>query len=410
MKDREMTNYIHRIYAQEEASINLIASENIMHPEVKRIYVWERTTKYCEGYGKKRYYSGCTTYNQIEELTKKRALQLFGLSENVWDVIVQPYSGSIANLAIYAGCLGKDGSICALDMMAGGHISHGSKASITSSIFLVHTYGLTHTYDIDYVSLENIVKQKKPHMIVSGASAFPGALSFSKIGRIAKKYKSIHMADISHYAGLISANLYPSPFPHADIVMTTTHKTLWGPRGACIFVRKKSGYHEAIMKSVFPGIQGGPHMDTIAAMGTGFLVAKKSSSYYTRVVKNADILYKTLQERGCDVLGRTKSHLVLLSLRNTSYTGKEAQDMLEHVGILSNKNIIQGDRSPFHPSGIRFGTYAITSRGIKEKDMMMLAETIADLLEKKISRKEGKRRVKIITKNYLPLGRNIHNS
>ncbi len=405
MKDTEMRKRIRRIYTQEETSLNLIASENSMHPEVKHIHGWERITKYCEGYGTKRYYSGCEAYNDIEELTKKRALQLFGLSEDTWDVIVQPYSGSIANLAIYMGCLGKNGSICALDMMAGGHLSHGSKASITSSLFSVYPYGLTDSYDIDYVSLETIAKKEKPRIIVSGASAFPGAISFSKIGKIAKTYGSIHMADISHYAGLISAGLYPSPFPHADIVMSTTHKTLWGPRGACIFVKKKSGYTELIMKSVFPGIQGGPHMDVIAAMGTGFLVAKKSSRYYKRVIENADILYRTLHQRGCHVLGKTQSHMVLVSLDNTTYTGTEAQDILENIGILSNKNMIQGDSSPLRPLGIRFGTYAITQRNIRTKEMKLVAETIADILQKKISRKEGKKRVSFIMTKLTPLER-----
>lgn len=398
-----MKRYIRRIYAQEEKSLNLIASENIMAKEVREVYGWERTTKYCEGYGVNRYYSGCREYNHIEETTKRRALSLFKLSEKKWDSIVQPYSGSIANFAIYAGCLEKGDALCGLDISAGGHLSHGSKASNTSKLFKTYYYGVTDKYDIDYGAIERIVKKERPKMIISGASAFPGKISFKRIGEIAKKYNSIHLADISHYAGLASAGMYPSPFPYADIVMTTTHKTLQGPRGACIFIKKESGLYQKIAKSLFPGTQGGPHMNTIAAIGTGLLLAKNKKGYYKQVVANAKILKKTLEEKGLTTLGKTDSHMVLMSLKNTPYNGKEAQEVLESIGILSNGNMIYGDDSPQKPSGIRFGTYALTARGAKEKDMIEIGSLISDLLQKKTAKNLAKKKVQNILRNLKSL-------
>ena len=393
--------------AQEEKrqamTLDFIASENYMPASVRRFMGSVLAHKYAEGYPGRRYYPGCGIVDEVEQETQRRALDLFSLSARAWGVNVQPYSGSIANLAVYAALLKPGDTVLAPALAAGGHLSHGSKASFSSKIFSFVSYGIDDAYHIDYHALRRLVLEHRPRLIISGASAYPFRIDFKKIGLLAKEVGAIHMADVSHYAGLISAKQYPTPFLYADVVMSTTHKSLFGPRGAMLFFRKQ--YEAAIQKAVFPGLQGGPHMHTIAAIGEGLSYAKKHKSYYQQVMRNAARMAQQLSKQGLPLIGSgTQSHQVLVHTAPMGMHGDQAQELLERMGILANKNMIASDVSPQSPSAIRLGTYAVTARGMKEREIDRIAEIIAITIRTGVVSAENIKTVVALCKKF-PLPR-----
>jgi glycine hydroxymethyltransferase len=392
--DKKLSFLVEKEIERQNNQIDLIASENEAPGAVLELLGSRLTNKYTEGYPKRRYYPGGFYYDKIEELACKRALKLFSLSSNDWHVNVQSYSGAIANLEVYLSILKPSDTILSMSLSSGGHLSHGSKASFVSKFFNIVNYGVDENYNISYSEIEFLAKKTKPKLIISGASAYPKAIDFKCIGEIAKKVGAYHLSDISHYAGLISAKLYPSPFEFADFVTTTTHKSLFGPRAAIIFanknssVAKKNGVDLAavIDKAVFPGLQGGPHNNTIAALASGFLLASKAKRYYRQVIRNSKALMEEMKKEGFDIVGGdTDSHMFLVRVSKFGIDGAEAEKKLERVGILANRNLIFGDSSALKPSAIRIGTYAVTSRGMKEKEMKIIAQIIGDVLIRKIS-------------------------
>lgn len=399
INDSQVSTILAREKKRQEQTINLIASEAYIPPSALSFLGSVFTNKYGEGYPHKRYYPGCAQYDSLEELCYKRALDLFHLSPNAWSVNVQAYSGSVANLALYHAFMKPGDTLLALDLSAGGHLSHGSKANISSHIYKVVSYGVTKSYRIDYKQLASLALQHKPKVIVSGASAYPFAIDFKKIGAIAKKVGAIHIADISHYAGLVSAGAYPSPFPHADAVMTTTHKSLFSGRGALIFVKKK--YEALLNKAVFPGMQGGPHYNAMASIAYGLLFAKRSAHYYKNVVRNAHALVETFLSHGIPCVGGgTESHMFLLRVADIGLTGGEVETLLECVGITANRNMIFGDESPSRASAVRIGTYAVTMRGMNTRDMKRLGDLIVSILRKTKSEKDLRADVATFCKKF----------
>lgn len=389
---------------RQKNTIDLIASENYAPKGVLDLLGSELVNKYSEGYPSKRYYPGNEIYDKIELLAQKRALNLFGLSPEKWHVNVQPYSGAVANLAVYFSVLKPGNRILSMNLNSGGHLSHGSRASLSGKCLDVTNYGVNEDYDISYSEIEFLAKKTMPQMIVSGASAYPKKIDFDRIGKIARKVSAYHLADISHYAGLISAGLYPSPFESADFVMTTTHKSLFGPRAAIIFVNKlsvlagknKIDLAHALDKAVFPGIQGGPHNNAIAAVAYGLKIASSSESkkYYSQVAENSKILCEEMKKVGFEIVGgKTESHMFLVKTNSLGINGFEAEKMLEEAGILANRNMIAGDSSPLRPSAIRIGTYAVTARGMKGEEMKIISGFINKILMKKESSKKIKKEV-----------------
>lgn len=409
-KDKELKRVLLEEEKRQKNSIDLIASENIAPEEVLNLLGSCLTNKYSEGYPEKRYYPGNENYDKIEEIAKKRALKLFGLSSKDWHVNVQAYSGAIANLAVYFSVLKPGDKILSMALSSGGHLSHGSKASFTGKLFDVHNYKVNENYDINYEQIEKIALEKKPKMIVSGFSAYPKKVDFKKIGEIAKKIGAFHLADISHIAGLVSSKMHPSPFPFADFIMTTTQKSLFGPRGAIIFVNKNSKFAKKekidlaslLDKAVFPGLQGGPHNNNIAAIASGLLISSsgESKKYFCQVVKNAKRLSGELANYGFDIVGGgTNTHLFLVDASIIG-GGFEAEKILEKAGILANRNSISKDSSPFYPSAIRIGTYSVTSRGMGEKEMKKIAEFIYRVLIKKEDPLRIKKEIEIFLKSF----------
>lgn len=377
-------------------TINLIPSENYPSKAVLEAMATILISKYSEGYPGKRYYAGNEIYDQIELLAQKRAREIFGLSGN-WHVNVQPYSGTPANLAVYLGLLNFGNLIMGMTLSHGGHLSHGHKVSFSGRAYKVIQYGVDlKTGKIDYDEVRKLAKKHKPKLIISGFTAYPRKINFRKFHQIAKEVGAISMADISHIAGLIVAGLHPSPFPFTDIVTTTTHKTLRGPRGAIIICKKQ--FAKAIDRAVFPGIQGGPHNNVIAAKLVCFEEAKKPvfKKYQEQIVKNAKVLAQELKKYGFNLIsGGTDNHLILVDLQNKNITGKEAEKRLEEAGIIVNRNTIPGDsRKPFDPSGIRLGTPAVTTKGMKEKEMRKIAEWINEVISNKKKAEEVKKKIK----------------
>ena len=398
-QDFQISEFIKEQQQIEEGQINLIASESYAPQEVLDAVGSIFTDKYSEGYPSKRYYPGNEIHDKLELLVQKRALDLFKLSSKVWGVNVQPYSGAIANSEIYSALLEPGDTILALDLSAGGHLSHGSRASITSKWYTIYHYGVDTNYRINYAQLEKLALQHKPKLIISGASAYPFRIDFKKIGSIAKKVGALHLADISHYAGLISAGVYPSPFLYADVVMSTTHKSLFGPRGAIIWSRALIA--KKIDRAVFPGMQGGPHINTIAGIGVGLGIAKKSKAYYARVAQNAKSLSAAFKELGGAVVGGgTESHMILLNTRSFGLHGGEVEYILEQVGILANRNTIAGDVSVQEPSAIRMGTYAVTQRGMKSKQMNQIAMLIYKVVSGEENILHAQQIVRKLTKDF----------
>jgi glycine hydroxymethyltransferase len=355
--------------------LELIASENFVSPAVMSAMGSHLTNKYAEGYPGKRYYGGCEFVDIVENLAIERAKAIFGADH----ANVQPHSGAQANTAVYFAMLQPGDTIMGMNLAHGGHLTHGSPVNISGKYFRIVPYGVDlETGYIDYDQLLNLAKEHKPRMIVAGASAYPRTIDFQKFREIADEVGAYLMVDMAHIAGLVAAGLHPNPVPYADFVTTTTHKTLRGPRGGMILC--KEAYAKAVDKAIFPGTQGGPLMHVIAAKAVSFKEAMEPSfkEYQNQIVKNAAALAEGLMEEGMQLVsGGTDNHLMLVDLRKQNVTGKDAEKLLDKVRITANKNTIPNDpQSPFVTSGIRLGTPAVTTRGMKEADMKQIAKAI----------------------------------
>lgn len=410
MKDKQIERLIKAERVRQKKVINLIASENYVSKDVLAALGSELTNKYAEGYSSYRYYGGNEISDRIENLCKSRALKLFDLKEDEWAVNVQALSGSPANLAVYLALVPPGGKIMGLSLDHGGHLTHGHKVSATGKFWTQIPYGVDRkTEQLDYEELKKIAIANKPEVIVAGYTAYPRIVDWQKFRPIADACGAIFMVDMSHLAGLVAGGVYPSPFKYADVVTTTTHKTLRGPRSALIFSRKILARRllagatvgkgnasikqaprlisELIDKAVFPGLQGGPHLNQIAAVAVALAEAAKPEfkKYARQVVKNAQVLAAELTRFGWRlVAGGTDTHLILVDVwrGGVGIGGKEASERLEKAGIIVNKNTIPFDgRSPTDPSGIRLGTAAETTRGKKEKDFVAIAEKIDQILK-----------------------------
>ncbi|MEK7553008.1 MAG: serine hydroxymethyltransferase [Patescibacteria group bacterium] len=397
MLDKPIERLIKAERGRQKRVINLIASENYVSKDVLTALGSELTNKYAEGYSGRRYYGGNKIVDQIEELCQARALKLFGLKSSDWAVNVQPLSGSPANLAVYLGLVPRGAKIMGLALDHGGHLTHGHKVSITGQFWSPVYYGVNRqTEQLDYAAIGALAAREKPALIVAGYTAYPRIIDWQKFRTIADTVGAILLVDLSHLAGLVAGRVYPSPFPFADVVTTTTHKTLRGPRSALIFSKIDAReLNKKIDKAVFPGLQGGPHLNQIAAVAVTLKEASTSAfkKYARQVVKNAKVLAKELSRGGFRlVTGGTDSHLLLVDTwqDGRGLSGKVASDLLEQHGIIVNKNNIPFDtRSPVDPSGIRVGTAAETTRGRKEKDMISIARRINRILNSQL--KNGQR-------------------
>ncbi|NLC62482.1 MAG: serine hydroxymethyltransferase [Thermoanaerobacterales bacterium] len=378
--DPEVAEAIEKETTRQRSRLELIASENFTSKAVMMAQGSLLTNKYAEGYPGRRYYGGCEYVDIVEELAIKRAKDLFGAGH----ANVQPHSGSQANFAVYFAMLEIGDTVLGMDLSHGGHLTHGSKVNISGKYFNFIPYGVSkETKLLDYDKVEALASQHKPKMIVAGASAYPRVINFQRLSQIAKKTGAYLMVDMAHIAGLVAAGLHPNPVPFADFVTTTTHKTLRGPRGGLILCREE--YAKAIDKAVFPGIQGGPLMHVIAAKAVCFKEAatEEFKQYQEQVVKNAIALSNALTKKGYDIVsGGTDNHLILVDLRSKRLTGKKAEKLLEGAGITVNKNTIPFDpEKPNIASGIRLGTPAVTSRGMKEQEMKKIADLIDEALD-----------------------------
>lgn len=391
MKDKQIKKLMDAECKRQKKVVNLIASENYVSNDVLEALGSELTNKYAEGYPAHRYYGGNEIMDKIENLAKERALSLFKLNQDKWAVNVQPLSGSPANVAVYLALVPPQGKIMGMSLSHGGHLTHGHKVSISGKMWMQVPYGVDlKTEQLNYDELKQIASREKPNLIVTGFTAYPRVIDFKKFREIADLCKAYLMVDMSHFAGLVAGGAYPSPFPYADIVTTTVHKTLRGPRAAMIFSRKdERGLHVKIDKAVFPGMQGGPHLNQIAAVAVALKEAMAPSfkKYAEQVVKNAKVLADELGKLGWRIVSDgTDSHLLLVDvwMAGKGIGGKEASDRLEKAGIIVNKNTIPNDaRSPVDPSGIRLGSAAETTRGKKEKDFREIAREIDKILRQK---------------------------
>jgi len=395
----EVYELIQKEIKRQEETLNLIPSENYVSPAVLEATASVFTNKYVEGYPGKRYYPGCQFADQLEILCSQKAKEVFNLDKN-WKVHPQPLSGSPANLAIYFGLLEPGEKILSMELTHGGHLSHGYKVHISSKFWSAIHYRVNKNGFIDYDEIEEIAQREKPKIIISGATAYPRIIDFKRFGEIAKRVGAYHLADVSHIAGLIAAGIHPSPFEYADVVMTTTHKTLRGPRSAIIFVRKE--IYDKIRRAVFPGIQGGSHQHIICAKTVAFFEALKPEfkEYQKQIVKNAKVLADELIKYGFNLLsGGTDNHLILINLRGV-IDASLAEGLLEKANILANRNSVPGDESPFKPTGLRLGTPAVTSRGMKENEMKLIAQWIYRILIKKEDSEEIKYKVIDLCKKF----------
>jgi glycine hydroxymethyltransferase len=387
---------------RQKETINLIPSENYVSKDILYAIGSPLTNKYSEGYPGKRYYPGNIYYDELEIYVQNLALKAFGLNPKKWSVNVQPYSGSPANLAVYLGLIKPGEKIMGLSLTSGGHLTHGHFVSYSGKLFKVKQYSVDEkTGLINYEELEKLALKFKPKIIISGTTSYPRKLDFKKFYEISKKVGAYHIADIAHIAGLVLAKLHPSPFPYSDVVTMTTHKTLRGPRGALIFMRKE--LEDLINRSVFPGLQGGPHNNIIAGIGIMFEEALRKDfiNYQKQIIKNSKKLSEELIKRGFKLYTNgTDNHLMVIDLKNLDIDGKQAEKILESANILANRNSLPGDKSPFYPTGLRLGTPAITTRGMKEKDMVKIADWIYRLLIKKENPKKIKKEVIKFLKNF----------
>ena len=373
--DSDVAALIEQEYERQNRNIELIASENIASPAVIAAMGTVLTNKYAEGYPGKRYYGGCEYVDQLEQLTIDRAKALFGAQY----ANVQPHSGAQANLEVYAALLQPGDTLMGMDLANGGHLTHGAKVNLSGQIYNSVSYGVDpETGRIDYDNVEDLVRQHKPKLLVAGASAYPRAIDFKTLSEIAHRSGALFMVDMAHIAGLVAGGQHMSPVPYADVVTTTTHKTLRGPRGGMILAREE--FAKAINKAVFPGTQGGPLMHVIAAKAICLKEAMQPEFkvYAANIVKNAAVLAAELQKLGFALVsGGTDNHLMLLDLRGHGITGKDLQERLDSVHITVNKNAIPNDpQKPAYTSGVRIGTPAATTRGLQPEDMVLLASCI----------------------------------
>lgn len=380
--DPEVAEALKLELARQQGNIELIASENFVSPAVMAAAGSHLTNKYAEGYPAHRYYGGCQFVDIAENLARDRLKELFGCEY----CNVQPHSGAQANMAVFFAMLQPGDTVMGMNLAHGGHLSHGSPVNISGKYFNIVPYGVSKDDErIDYDEMERIALECKPKMIISGASAYPRVIDFNRIRQICDKVGAYMMVDIAHIAGLVAAGLHPSPVPVADFVTTTTHKTLRGPRGGAIMCKEE--YGKAIDKAVFPGIQGGPLMHIIAAKAVAFkeALSPEFKEYQAQIVKNAAAMADEFSKLGVKMVsGGTDNHLILLNLTEKGMTGKELEKMLDEVHITVNKNAIPFDaQKPFVTSGIRLGTPAMTSRGMKEEEARIIARLITKIIEKK---------------------------
>ena len=373
--DPQVADAIEAEVKRQRSKIELIASENFVSNAVIEAMGTPLTNKYAEGYPGKRYYGGCECVDIVENLAIERAKKIFGAEH----ANVQPHSGAQANMAVFFACLNPGDTVLGMNLSHGGHLSHGSPVNMSGKYFNIVPYGVEEGSEVlDYDKVRALALEHKPKLIVAGASAYSRTLDFEKFSQIAKEVGAYLMVDIAHIAGLVAAGLHPNPVPYADFVTSTTHKTLRGPRGGMILCKQE--YAQMINKAVFPGIQGGPLMHIIAAKAVCFgeALTDEFKAYQTQIVKNASALADALMEKGFRLVsGGTDNHLMLVDLKAMNLTGKDAEKMLDEVGITVNKNTIPFETtSPFITSGLRIGTPAVTSRGMKEEDMKEIADLI----------------------------------
>ena len=386
--DPQIADVIEAEVNRQRNKIELIASENFVSNAVIEAMGTPLTNKYAAGYPGKRYYGGCEFVDVAEQLAIDRAKEIFGAEH----ANVQPHSGAQANLAVFFAVLNPGDTVLSMNLAHGGHLSHGSPVNISGKYYNIVPYGVSEdTYRVDYDEIRKIALECKPKLIVAGASAYPRILDFKAFSDIAKEVGAYLMVDMAHIAGLVAAGLHPSPVPYADFVTSTTHKTLRGPRGGLILCKEE--HAKIIDKAIFPGIQGGPLMHIIAAKAVCFkeALSDEFKEYQNQIVKNAKALSGALIKNGFDLVsGGTDNHLMLLDLRSMPITGKQAEHMLDEVGITANKNAIPFDpEKPFVTSGVRLGTPAVTSRGMKEEDMAEIAELISLTLKDFDANKDG---------------------
>ena len=401
-QDPNIQAVINQELARQRDKLEMIASENFVSQAVMEAQGSVLTNKYAEGYPGKRYYGGCENVDVIETLAIERAKRLFGAEH----ANVQPHSGSQANFGVYFALLQPGDTIVGMNLSHGGHLTHGSPVNVSGTYFNVVPYGVdAETQQIDYDEFRKIVLEAKPKLIIAGGSAYSRQIDFKKMADVAHEVDAIFMVDMAHFAGLVAAGLHPNPVEYADIVTTTTHKTLRGPRGGMILCKEK--YAKAIDKAIFPGIQGGPLMHVIAAKAVAFgeALQPEFKVYAQQVIDNAKALAAALQEKGLTIVsGGTDTHVMLVDVRSTGLTGKEAEHLLDEVGITCNKNTIPFDpASPFVTSGIRLGTPALTTRGLQVKDMEEIADIIATVLknpEDKTIHEEASKRVAALCEAY----------
>lgn len=407
--DPELNGFIHEELERQRNKIELIASENFVSPAVMEAMGTILTNKYAEGYPGHRYYGGCEYVDKVETLAIERAKKLFGANY----ANVQPHCGASTNLAVYFAFLKPGDTIMGMNLSQGGHLSHGSPVNISGKYFNVVPYGVNpETETIDYAELEKLAQKHHPKMIVAGASAYPRVIDFKRMAEIAHGVGALLLVDMAHIAGLVAAGLHPNPVPYADVVTTTTHKTLRGPRGGLILCNNEE-YAKAINKAIFPGIQGGPLMHIVAAKAVAFgeALQPEFKTYQENIVKNAKAFAEALVKEGFRLVsGGTDNHLVLVDVRGQGLTGKDAEHLLDEIGITCNKNTIPFDpASPFVTSGIRLGTPAVTTRGFNEDDMREVAAIIGLVLKNKDNaekQKEAAARVAALCAKY-PMYPNI---
>ncbi len=407
-EDIEIYNYIQEEKHRQENNVELIASENFVSEAVLETMGSILTNKYAEGYPGKRYYGGCEFVDKIESTAIERAKQLFGAEH----ANVQPHSGSQANMAIYMAMLKPGDTVMGMSLANGGHLTHGSPASFSGKLYNIISYGIDKNGYIDYEQVRKLANESKPKMIIAGASAYPRKIDFKKFREIADEVGAYLMVDMAHIAGLVCTGYHESPVPYADFVTSTTHKTLRGPRGGLILCKEK--YAKEINKTIFPGIQGGPLEHIIAGKAVCFKEAMQEDfkEYIGQVIKNCKALADELIKRGYNLVsGGTDNHLMLIDLINKEMTGKEAENLLHEVNITVNKNAVPNDpQGPFITSGIRVGTAACTTKGLKETDMVKLAEAMDLVLCKNVkklsdeelenNKKKAKAIVQELTKKY----------
>lgn len=398
--DPAVAQAINHEIERQNSHIELIASENWVSKAVMAAMGSPLTNKYAEGYPGKRYYGGCECVDEVENLAIERAKKLFGCTY----ANVQPHSGAQANMAVFFAMLKPGDTVMGMNLAHGGHLSHGSPANFSGAYFNIVPYGVNEEGYIDYEQVRQIALEAKPKMIIAGASAYARVIDFKRFREIANEVGAYLMVDMAHIAGLVAAGLHPSPIPYAHVTTTTTHKTLRGPRGGLILSSEEMAKKFNFNKAVFPGIQGGPLMHVIAAKAVCFLEALQPefTQYQAQLVKNCQALAQGLLKRGIHLVsGGTDNHLVLVDLRGTGITGKAMENLLDEANITCNKNAIPNDpESPFVTSGVRLGTAAVTSRGMNEEDMDLIAQAIALMTESRENKEEALRIVKNLTEKY----------